>query len=119
MPKVILRKSNRDRRILKIRETISGTMERPRLSVFKSVRYIYAQLIDDVSKTVVADVSNATKKLHATGNKVAASFEVGKLLAERAIAKGVKKIIFDRRGYRYHGRVKSLADGARAGGLEF
>ncbi|OGC70071.1 50S ribosomal protein L18 [candidate division WWE3 bacterium RIFOXYC1_FULL_39_7] len=117
MSKVILRKTTRERRIVKINGTLIGTAERPRLSVFRSNKYIYAQLIDDKSGKVLVDVSAEVKKIHEKKTKVEAAKEVGKHLAEKAKSKKIKDVVFDRRGYRYHGRVKSLADGAREGGL--
>ena len=96
--------------------------ERPRLSVFRSHKYIYAQVIDDrQGRTLAAASSNEPEmrdRLKSTGN-VEAAFEVGRLIAERARAAGVEKVVFDRGGYLYHGRVKALADGAREGGLDF
>jgi large subunit ribosomal protein L18 len=95
---------------------------RPRLSVFRSSKHIYAQLIDDVAGRTLAAASSLDKDLRGalkTGADKAAAEAVGKLLAERAVAAGVGKVVFDRGGYQYHGRVKALADGAREGGLEF
>jgi large subunit ribosomal protein L18 len=109
----------------RIREKLNGTSERPRLSVYRSLNHIYAQLIDDMAgQTVVSANSRegagkaegAKKK---TGGNLAAAKDVGKTLAQRAKAKGVSKIVFDRGGYLYHGRVKALADAAREGGLQF
>jgi len=95
---------------------------RPRLSVFRSERHIYAQIIDDLKQVTVAAASSLEKdmraRLRSGGNKTAAG-EVGKTIAERALAKGIKEVVFDRGAYRYHGRVKALADAARAGGLKF
>ena len=106
----------------RIRKKISGTPERPRLAVFRSQSHIYAQVIDDgTGRTVVAastldkDLKGALKK----GSDLAAAQAVGKLVAERAVQAGVTKVVFDRGGYLYHGRVKALADAAREGGLEF
>lgn len=100
-----------------IRSRVFGTPERPRLSVFRSNKDIYAQLIDDVhGKTLVAASSKSFKE---TITKIEKSGLVGKLLAEKAIAAGLTTCIFDRNGYLYHGRVKSLAEGAREGGLQF
>lgn len=110
----------------RIRRKLNGTPERPRLSVYRSLNHIYAQLIDDMAGQTVAAANSregagkvaagAKKK---TGCNVAVAKEVGKLLAERAKAKGVGKVVFDRGGYLYHGRVKALADAARAAGLQF
>ncbi|MGB1204671.1 MAG: 50S ribosomal protein L18 [Chitinophagales bacterium] len=104
----------------KIRKKISGTSERPRLSVFRSNKYIYAQIIDDLSGTTLASVSSREIDLkeQATTKKEEATL-VGKKLAERAAAANISSVLFDRSGYLYHGRVKALADGAREGGLQF
>src|SRR3954462_8585132 len=102
----------------RIRGKIAGTAERPRLSVFRSNKSIYAQVIDDAPGTTLAAAS--TKHLAAvSGKKSEQAGEVGKPLAQRAKEKGVGRVVFDRGGYLYHGRVKALADGAREGGLEF
>jgi large subunit ribosomal protein L18 len=104
----------------KIRATIIGTNEKPRISVFRSNKYIYAQLIDDAKgHTIVAASSQEEAIASQKIPKLDSSKLVGKMLAERAIAAGVKHVVFDRGGYLYHGRVKSLADGAREGGLNF
>jgi large subunit ribosomal protein L18 len=101
-----------------IRRKISGTAEMPRLSVFKSNSSIYVQLIDDINGTTIASASS--RELGASENtNLEKSREVGKKLAEKALANGIKKIVFDRGGYLYHGKVKALADGAREGGLKF
>lgn len=101
----------------RIRSRVSGTAQKPRLSVFRSNKYIYAQLIDDVNgKTLV---STSSRSLSEKVNKVESSAEVGKALAQKAIAAGITEVVFDRGGYLYHGRVKALADGAREGGLKF
>ena len=104
------------RRKLKIRETISGTVTKPRLTVFRSNSYIYGQAINDVLGNTVASVSSKDIKNLA---KVASSFEAGKLIAKALSQKGIKEVVFDRNGYKYHGRIKSFADGAREGGLKF
>jgi large subunit ribosomal protein L18 len=105
----------------RIRRKINGTGARPRLSVFRSARFIYAQIIDDVSGQTLVAASSRDKGLPAGEGKgkLGVSTEVGKLVAQRAQEKGIKQVAFDRGGYLYHGRVKALADGARAGGLEF
>ncbi len=112
---------NKEKRRLRIRrgirQKISGTKERPRLSVYKSNKGIYAQLIDDDSGHTLASASS--KELGKTGVTVPISKDVGKKLAEKAVASGIDTVIFDRSGYLYHGRVKALADGAREGGLKF
>lgn len=108
------------RRHARVRKKVFGTAERPRLNVYRSLKHIYAQIIDDeAGKTLVA-ASSLDKELRNMygGNKEAAR-EVGKLVAKKALEKGIKKVVFDRGGYLYHGRVKELADGAREGGLDF
>jgi len=99
-----------------IRKTVTGTSERPRLTVFRSNRHIYAQLIDDVAGTTVASAS--THKVEDGGKPVDVAKAVGMALAEKAREKGIATAVFDRNGYRYHGRVQALADGAREGGLK-
>lgn len=101
----------------RVRSRISGTEQRPRLSVFRSNTQIYAQVIDDVSGKTLAATSSINLK--AKGNKVEQAVLVGKDIATKAVAKGVKAVVFDRSGYKYHGRVKSLADAAREAGLQF
>jgi len=112
----------RERRKLRIRRKISGTPERPRLTVFRSAKHIYAQVIDDDAGVTVAAASSAEKAAREglkTGANVDAAKTVGKLIAERAKEKGVKDVIFDRGGYLYHGRVRALAEAARESGLNF
>lgn len=112
----------RQRRHRRIRMRISGTAEVPRLNVFRSIGGIYAQVIDDVAGHTLAAASTLDEQLKADldgKNKAEQSVIVGKAVAERALAAGVKQVVFDRGGYLYHGRVKALADGAREGGLEF
>ena len=99
----------------RIRDKIAGTEARPRLAVFRSITHIYAQLIDDLNGKTIASASDA----EATGKKSERATAAGKLLAERAKAAGIENVVFDRGGYRYHGRVKALADAARKGGLNF
>jgi len=110
------------RKHVRVRKKISGTAERPRLCVYRSLKHIYAQVIDDVSGTTLVAASSLDEalkgKLGYTGNKEAAR-EVGKLIGTKAIEKGIKEVVFDRGGYLYHGRIKELADGAREAGLEF
>src|SRR5215470_11105372 len=118
----MLRKLNQfDRRAHRVRRALAkGVSARPRLSVFRSSKHIYAQVIDDAKGHTLAAASSLEKQLRAqlkTGADKAAATAVGKLVAERAKQAGVDKVVFDRGGYRYHGRVKALADGARAGGL--
>ena len=118
---------NRTRRRVhdRIRKKVLGTAERPRLNVYRSVNHIYAQVIDDAQgKTVVSATSVEKGKgvkgdKRPTGGNVSSAKEVGKLIAERAKEKGIKKVVFDRGGYLYHGRIKALADAAREAGLEF
>ncbi|MFC5865163.1 50S ribosomal protein L18 [Acidicapsa dinghuensis] len=102
----------------RIREKLAGTTERPRLNVYRSLNHIYAQVIDDSNGVTLASASTMAAKIK-TGGNVAAAKEVGKQVAELALAKGVKKVVFDRGGYLYHGRIKALADAAREAGLEF
>ena len=113
----------RERRHHRIRRKVQGTPERPRLAVFRSVRHIYCQVIDDEKGVTLLSVSTNAAPLKPAlaekgGNKAAAE-AVGKALAEAALKKGIKQVVFDRGGYRYHGRVQALADAARKGGLSF
>ncbi len=103
----------------RIRKKISGTAERPRLAVFRSVNHIYVQVIDDINGATLTAASTTEKQFGSKGGNIAAAKEVGKLIAERAKEKGVTRVVFDRGGYIYHGRVKSLAEAAREAGLEF
>jgi large subunit ribosomal protein L18 len=110
----------------RIRKSLAGTTERPRLNIYRSVNHIYAQVIDDAKGTTIVSAASIEKgkgggkgEKRPTGGNVASAKEVGKLIAERAKEKGVKKVVFDRGGYLYHGRVKALADAAREAGLEF
>ena len=103
----------------RIRQRVNGTEKRPRLAVFRSVKHIYAQLIDDGRGHTVAAASSGEKSTGITGGNVSGAKAVGKLIAERAKEKGISKVVFDRGGYLYHGRVKALADAAREAGLEF
>ena len=102
----------------RIRQKLAGTAERPRLNVYRSLNHVYAQVVDDQKgeTRVAASTLEAKSK---TGGNVAAAREIGKAIAEKAVAKGIKQVVFDRGGYLYHGRVKALADAARAAGLEF
>jgi large subunit ribosomal protein L18 len=102
----------------RIRQKMQGTAERPRLNVYRSLNHIYAQVIDDATGTTIASASTRAAKLK-TGGNVAAAKEVGKQVAERAKEKGIVRVVFDRGGYLYHGRIKALADAAREAGLEF
>jgi len=108
----------RQRIHVRIREKLSGTGERPRLNVYRSLNHIYAQLIDDQKGETLAAASTLEAKSKNGGN-IAAAKEIGKAVAEKAVKLGIKKVVFDRGGFLYHGRVKALADAARAAGLEF
>ncbi len=117
-----LRTQARLKRKKRIRKTIVGTQQRPRLCVFRSAKHIYAQVIDDTQGQTLASASSLEKAVQGspdTKNKKSAANMVGKLVAERALDKGVKQIVFDRNGFLYHGRVKAVSDGARETGLEF
>ncbi|MGA9637916.1 50S ribosomal protein L18 [Flavobacterium sp.] len=114
-----LTKPERRQRIrFRIRKTISGSAAKPRLSVFRSNNEIYAQLIDDVNGVTVLAASSREKEIE-KGTNVAVANAVGKLVAEKALKAGIENVTFDRGGYLYHGRIKSLAEGARAAGLKF
>ena len=114
------RDAHRQRVHRRIRRKLQGTAERPRLSVFRSLNQIYAQIIDDrVGRTLVAASSAEKKAGSKSGGNVKAASSVGKTIAERAKESGVSKVVFDRGGYKYHGRVKALAEAARKAGLEF
>jgi large subunit ribosomal protein L18 len=106
------------RRIARVRARISGTSARPRLAVERTLKHVRAQIIDDESGKTLVAAGDTEIKAKVEG-KVGVAAEVGKLLAEKAVKAGIKTVVFDRRSYRYHGRVKALADGARAGGLIF
>ena len=112
----------RERRKLRIRRKIEGTNERPRLTVFRSAKHIYAQVVDDVARSTVAHACTITKDLKACASEVAkaeAAKQVGAAIAKLLLAKGIDKVVFDRNGYMYHGRVRALAEGAREAGLKF
>ena len=111
--------AQRLKRHKRVRAKISGTPEMPRLNVFRSEANIYAQVIDDVNGVTLASASSLDKAIEGYGGNIAAATVVGKLVAERAKAKGIETVVFDRGGYLYHGRVKALAEGAREGGLKF
>jgi large subunit ribosomal protein L18 len=114
------RAERRYRRHLRTRKKISGTAERPRLVVYRSLKYTYAQLVDDDRGATLASATERSEGYERDKvGKVGAAFGVGKLIAKRAGELGVKRVVFDRGGYPYHGRVKAVADGARDGGLEF
>jgi large subunit ribosomal protein L18 len=114
------RHDRRYRRHLRVRTRVAGTAERPRLVVFRSLKHIYAQLVNDDQGVTLLGVSDASEGVDSTtAGKVNRAKATGKLLAEKAKAAGVTKVVFDRAGYRYHGRVQAVAEGAREGGLEF
>ena len=115
----LTKKKRRSRIRRRIRKVIRGTADTPRLSVFRSNKEIYVQLIDDVSGTTIAAASSRGKDIEAVGDKKNTAEAVGKKIAELAKTKGIETCAFDRGGYLYHGRVKALADGAREGGLKF
>lgn len=117
-----LKKRARLKRKKRIRKNIFGTEQRPRLSVFRSARHIYAQIIDDTNgHTIVAasSVENEVKAQPKFDDKVSLASYVGKLLGQRAVSEGVTKVVFDRNGFLYHGRIKAVSDGAREAGLDF
>ncbi len=115
-----LTKAQRRTRIKRrVRKTVQGTNSKPRLSVYRSNKEIYAQIINDVDSKTLAAASSLDKAIAKEGTKSDVAKAVGKAIAERAIASGIESIAFDRNGYLYHGRIKSLADGAREGGLKF
>ena len=103
----------------RLRNKISGSVERPRLSVFRSGKNIYAQLVDDKAGVTLVSASSLEKGFTEKGSDKAAARAVGKMIAQRAVEKGITNVVFDRSGYIYHGRVKELAEGAREGGLNF
>jgi large subunit ribosomal protein L18 len=112
----------RQRRHRRLRRRVTGTTERPRLAVFRSLNHIYAQVIDDTEGKTLAAASSLDPSIRGekkSGGNIDGAKEVGRLLAERATGNGVKKVVFDRGGFKYHGRVAGLADAAREGGLEF
>ena len=115
---MIKRNEIRQRIHARIRQKLTGTAERPRLNVYRSLNHIYAQVVDDQKGETIVSASTLALKTK-TGGNVAAAKEIGKTIAERAREKGVKKVVFDRGGFLYHGRIKALADAAREAGLEF
>lgn len=118
----LTRKESLRRRHKRVRRQVTGTSERPRLAVFRSNQHIYVQVIDDIQQHTLAAASTLEPDLKSTlasGANSQAASEVGKLIAQRALAKGIQQVVFDRGGNLYHGRVKALADAAREGGLEF
>ena len=120
MTQVASRGAARQKRHDRLRLRLSGSPERPRLAVFRSINNIYAQVIDDTSGKTLAAASSLEKELKSAGQKKTDEAKVvGRLIAERAKSAGVERVVFDRAGFRYHGRIKSLADAARESGLEF
>ena len=115
-----LRKLNRrGRRKIRVRKKVSGTASRPRLSVFRSAKHIYAQVIDDEAGVTLAAASSLQKAVDAAGKKIDVAKQVGLVLAEACKGKEISQVAFDRSGFRYHGRVRAVAEGAREGGLDF
>lgn len=109
----------KERRKRRVRKKILAKKERPRLSVFRSNRHLYAQIIDDTKGITLVSVRDTQLDLKEKKSKLEIAFELGKLVAKKAIEKGIKKVVFDRSGYKYHGKVQRLAEGAREGGLLF
>lgn len=119
MIKKTSRKERKDLRQKRVRSKVTGTAEKPRLCVFRSLNNIYAQIIDDQKAVTICEASTLSKEITVKGSNVASATEVGKLIAKRAIEKGVKTVVFDRNGYIYHGKVKAVAEAAREAGLQF
>jgi len=117
--KVVKRKDNREKRRLRIRQKVKGTASMPRLSVFRSNKFIYGQIIDDTKGNTLVAITAETASTHKDVNKLEASKKCGELLAQKALKSKIKKVVFDRGGYRYMGRVAKFAEGARQEGLEF
>ncbi len=113
------RKASREKRHLRVRKKVFGTTERPRLSVYRSEKNIYAQIIDDVNAVTIVAASSLDKAVEVKGSNKEAAKLVGEIVAKKAIEKGITEVVFDRGGYVYHGRVQALADGAREAGLKF
>ena len=112
-------RGQRIKRHNRVRGKISGTAERPRLSVFRSENNIYAQIIDDVAGNTLVAAASVEKSFEGKGGNIEAAKKVGSIVAQRALEKGIEEVVFDRGGYIYHGRVQALAEGAREGGLKF
>ncbi|MDQ6634572.1 MAG: 50S ribosomal protein L18 [Gemmatimonadota bacterium] len=110
------RSEKRHQRHLRVRKKVAGSTERPRLVVYRSIKHIYAQLVDDITNRTLMTISSSIIE---EGKKAEKSAEVGRRIAAKAKEAGISRVVFDRAGYRYHGRVKAVADGAREGGLEF
>lgn len=121
--KVTRRAESRQRRKKRVRRRLQGTSERPRLSVFRSAKHIYAQVIDDTTARTLVAVSSLSKEvktqLHGKGGNIEGAAVIGGSIAKRALEQGIKKVVFDRSGFLYHGRIKTLAEAARQNGLEF
>ncbi len=115
--KTKLKRIKRLKKKAKIRKKVQGSAERPRMTVFRSARHIYAQLVDDVTGNTLISVSSLTSE--AKGKKAEIAKEIGALLGKEALSKNIKNVVFDRAGYLYHGRIKAIADGAREAGLNF
>ncbi len=118
----LTRKASLQRRHFRVRKRVSGSSARPRLAIFRSGQHIYAQIIDDVQQHTLAAAATVDKEIKtklSSGSNITAATAVGKLVAERALAKGIAQVVFDRGGNLYHGRVKALAEAARAAGLDF
>jgi large subunit ribosomal protein L18 len=117
--KVRTREHRRFRRHLRVRRKVTGSAQRPRLVVFRSSKHIYAQVVDDTNGLTLVGAADTSEGIQVDGKgKTARSFALGRLIATKAKAKGITKVVFDRGGYQYHGRVKAVAEGARKGGLE-
>lgn len=119
MKKLTIKNKRYIQRKRRVRAKVFGTQKRPRLSVFRSLKHIYAQIIDDENGKTLASASDKEIKKAKEGNKVSLATLVGEEVAKKAVAKKIKKVVFDKGGSRFHGRVKAVADGARSGGLEF
>jgi len=122
MGSVDIKRQARIKRKKRIRKNMTGTPERPRLSVFRSARHVYAQIVDDTRGATVVAASSVEKTVKSQPrfeNKIAQAMHIGQLIAERAAEKGIKKVVFDRNGFLYHGRIKAISDGARKVGLDF
>ncbi|HEX68291.1 50S ribosomal protein L18 [Candidatus Calescamantes bacterium] len=118
----LTKEERRKRRHRRVRKKVYGTAERPRLCVFRSLKHIYAQIINDDEGRVLVAASSLSPEFKATGKKggnVEGAREVGRIIGRKALEKGIEKVVFDRAGYKYHGRVKALAEGAREAGLKF
>lgn len=118
----VQREAQRKARHSRVRKKVIGTDERPRLNVFRSIKHIYAQVINDYTGVTIVSASSTDKELKGTirsGGNIESAKTIGLLIARKAIDKGIKTVVFDRGGYQYHGRIKALADAAREGGLEF